>query len=72
MFYPQQNKPNLQAWTDTKRRTFIKFKRKSTPDKFLLPGPSITLPATLLPGTFPATVRDAGFHSNVKQTVWNA
>ena len=39
MFYPEQNKPNLQVQTDTKRGTFTEFKRESTPHKFLLPAP---------------------------------
>ena len=60
MFYPQQNKPNLQVWIDTKRGTFTEFKRESKPNKFLLPRPGVTLPATWLPGTFPPAVGDTG------------
>lgn len=74
MFYPELNKPNLQVWTDTKRRTFTEFKRESTPSKYLLPLPGVTLPATLLPGScLPRSQRRVeGIHINVQKLAGNA
>lgn len=54
MFYPEQNKPNLQVWIDTKRGTFTELKRESTPNKFLLPHLGVALPATFPPASFPS------------------
>lgn len=58
MFYPEQNKPNLQVWIDRARGTFTELKRESTATKFLLPHLGVALPATFLPGSFPPVVKN--------------